>query len=126
LPIPHRLATICCFLDLESRNINNLILIPSRLARATLAGVLRREAPAIRGAATRHPQSQERRVPDLAARPLSAQVLSELLERKPLLLRPLAQQILPPPLAATRLRISGSTCRRCARPTRFDRCCPPF
>jgi len=27
-------------------------------------------------------------------------VLSELLERKPLLLRPLAQQILPPPLAA--------------------------
>jgi hypothetical protein len=41
-----------------------------------------------------------RRVPDLAARPLSAQALSDLLDRKPHLLRPLAAQLLPPPLAA--------------------------
>ncbi len=37
-----------------------------------------------------------RRVPDLAARPLSAQALSDLLDRKPHLLRPLAAQLLPP------------------------------
>jgi hypothetical protein len=42
----------------------------------------------------------KRRVPDLVARPLSAQALSDLLGRKPHLLRPLAAQLLPPPLAA--------------------------
>jgi hypothetical protein len=42
----------------------------------------------------------KRRVPDLAARPLSARALSNLIERKPHLLRPLAAQVLPPPLAA--------------------------
>ena len=42
-----------------------------------------------------------RRVPDLVARPLSAQALSDLLDRKPHLLRPLAAQLLPPsPLAS--------------------------
>src|SRR5882724_9759309 len=41
-----------------------------------------------------------RRVPDLVARPLSAQALSHLLHRKPHLLRPLAAQLLPPPLAS--------------------------
>jgi hypothetical protein len=41
-----------------------------------------------------------RRLPDLAARPLSVQALSDLLDRKPHLLRPLAAQLLPPPLAA--------------------------
>jgi hypothetical protein len=35
-------------------------------------------------------------VPDLVARPLSAQRLSDLLDRKPHLLRPLAAQLLPP------------------------------
>jgi len=38
---------------------------------------------------------------DLVARPLSPQALLHLLERKPDLLRPLAAQVLPPPLAAT-------------------------
>jgi hypothetical protein len=42
----------------------------------------------------------KRRVPDLATRPLSAQALLDLLDRKPHLLRPLAEQLLPPPLAA--------------------------
>src|SRR6266446_10305020 len=37
-----------------------------------------------------------RRVPDLVARPLSAQALADLLDRKPHLLRPLAAQLLPP------------------------------
>ena len=41
-----------------------------------------------------------RRVPDLTARPLSARALSDLLDRKPHLLRPLAEQLLPPPRAA--------------------------
>ena len=39
----------------------------------------------------------KRRVPDLVARPLSARALSDLLDRKPHLLRPLAEQLLPPP-----------------------------
>jgi hypothetical protein len=39
-------------------------------------------------------------VPDLAARPLSAQALSELLDRKPGLLFALAEQLVPPALAA--------------------------
>ena len=42
----------------------------------------------------------KRRVPDLVARPLSAQALSHLLDRKPYLLRPLAAQLLAPPLRA--------------------------
>src|SRR5208283_3459622 len=43
----------------------------------------------------------KRRVPDLVTRPLSAQALSHLLDHKPYLLRPLAAQLLPPPLRAT-------------------------
>src|SRR5215469_2048242 len=63
-----------------------------------------------------------RRVPDLVARPLSAQALSDLIERKPHLLRPLAKQLLPPPLGtidrAERLGIdpdslrTGEDCQR--------------
>jgi hypothetical protein len=41
-------------------------------------------------------RNPSRRVPDLAARPLSAQALRILLDRKPELLRPLAAQLLPP------------------------------
>src|SRR6266436_6204635 len=56
-----------------------------------------------------------RRVPDLVARPLSAQALSDLLDRKPHLLRPFAAQLLPPPLAsidpAKRLGIDLSSLR---------------
>src|SRR5262249_60223732 len=40
-----------------------------------------------------------RRVPDSTARPLSPQALSQLLDGKPHLLRPLVLQLLPPPLA---------------------------
>jgi len=36
------------FRKAESKNLNHLVLIPSRLARATLAGVLRRDTPATR------------------------------------------------------------------------------
>lgn len=39
-------------------------------------------------------------MPNLVARPLGAQALSRLLARKPHLLRPLAEQLLPPPLVA--------------------------
>ena len=45
-------------------------------------------------------RNPRRRVPDLVARPLSAHVLSNLLDRKPHLLRPLALQVLPPPLTS--------------------------
>jgi hypothetical protein len=43
-------------------------------------------------------RNPRRRVPDLVARPLSAQALWDLLDRKPHLLRALAAQLLPPPL----------------------------
>jgi Family of unknown function (DUF5681) len=45
-------------------------------------------------------RNPRRRMPDLAAQRPSAQALSDLLDRKPHLLRPLAAQVLPPPLAA--------------------------
>jgi hypothetical protein len=54
------------------------------------------------------PPNPGHRVPDLVARPLSALALSDLLDRKPHLLRPLAAQFLPPPApidAAKRLGI---------------------
>ena len=58
----------------------------------------------------------KRRVPDLATRPLTAQALSDLIDRKPHLLRPLAAQLLRPPLAsidpAKRLGIDLSSLRR--------------
>jgi len=57
-----------------------------------------------------------RRVPNLIARPLSAQALSKLLDRKPHLLRPLVLQLLPPPVAPIdpmeRLGIDLSSLRR--------------
>jgi len=57
----------------------------------------------------------KRRVPDLAARPLSAQALSNLLDRKPYLLRRLAAQLLPRSPAvldpAARLGIDPSALR---------------
>jgi|SRR5271166_519977 len=60
-------------------------------------------------------RNPKRRVPDLVARPLSAQALSNLLDRKPHLLRPLVLQLLPPPLApidpAERLGIDLSSLR---------------
>jgi hypothetical protein len=45
-------------------------------------------------------RNPKRRIPDLAARPLSARALADLLDRKPHLLLPLAAQLLPPPRAA--------------------------
>ena len=45
--------------------------------------------------------AEHRHVPDLAARPLSAGVLSNLIDRRPYLLGPLAAQLLPPPLPST-------------------------
>jgi hypothetical protein len=44
-------------------------------------------------------RNPRRRVPNLAAQRLGAQALSDLIDRKPHLLRPLARQLLPPPLA---------------------------
>ena len=45
-------------------------------------------------------RNPKRRVPDLVSQPLSPQALSNLLDRKPHLLRPLAAQLMPPPVAA--------------------------
>jgi hypothetical protein len=59
-------------------------------------------------------RNPRRRVPDLAARPLSARALLDLLDRKPHLLRPLAEQLLPSPLSfdpAERLGIDLNSVR---------------
>jgi Family of unknown function (DUF5681) len=60
-------------------------------------------------------RNPKRRIPDLAARPLSARALADLLDRKPHLLLPLAAQLLPPPRAAVdpakRLGIDFSSMR---------------
>jgi hypothetical protein len=45
-------------------------------------------------------RNPKRRIPDLVARPLSAQALADLLDRKPHLLRALADQLLPAPRTA--------------------------
>ena len=67
------------------------------------------------------------RVPDLVARPLNPQALLHLLERKPDLLRPLAAQVLPPPLAVTDpAERPGIDYRRCARSRISGRCSPPL
>lgn len=60
-------------------------------------------------------RNPRRRVPDLVRRPLSPRALSNLLDRKPHLLRPLVLQLLPPPLGpidpAARLGIDLSSPR---------------
>jgi len=60
-------------------------------------------------------RNPRRRVPDLRTRPLSTQALSGLLDRKPHLLKSLAEQLLPPPLVsadpAERLGIDLSSLR---------------
>jgi Family of unknown function (DUF5681) len=72
-------------------------------------------------------RNPEWRVPDLVARPLNPQALLHLLERKPDLLRPLAAQVLPPPLAVTDpAERPGIDYRRCARSRISGRCSPPL
>jgi len=89
-----------------------LLLIPSRRARDARGRFAKGSSGNPRGR-PRGIRNPKRRVPDLVARPLSARALSELLDRKPHLLRPLAEQLLPPPLApispAARLRINLSS-----------------
>ena len=64
-------------------------------------------------------RNPRRRVPDLLARPLSPQELSDLIDRKPHLLRPLVEQLLPRPASmgpAERLGVdlnSASTAEDC-------------
>jgi len=92
-----------------------LVLIPFCLARATRAGASPAEAPATRAAGHAASAIPSGAFPDLAARPLSAEALSNLLDRKPHLLRSLAIQLLPPPLSyvdpAKRLGIDLSSMR---------------
>jgi hypothetical protein len=90
---------ISCFSETGSRNINPLVLIPSSLARVMHAGRFAKGSSGNPHGRPRGIPNPERRVPDLVARPLSARALSDLLDRKPDLLRLLATQILPPPRA---------------------------
>ena len=92
-------AAICCFPNSESKHHNSLILIASGPARDARGRFAKGSSgnPHGRPRGIRNPK---RRIPDLVARPLSAEVLSALLDRKPQLLRPLATQLMPPPVAA--------------------------
>jgi hypothetical protein len=93
-------AAFCCFSDPESKNINNLSLIAPGLARDARGRFAKGSSGNPRGRPPGIP-NPKRRIPDLVARPLSAQALSALLDRKPHLLRPLAAQLMPSPPAAT-------------------------
>ena len=97
--MPTRLGSpvVACFLDLEPRNLNDLILIPFSGSARDARGRFAKGSsgnPRGRPPGSRNPR---RRVPDLVARPLSARALSDLIDRKPHLLRPLAEQLLLPP-----------------------------
>ena len=107
LPIPLCRPARRCFPKATSRYLNHLVLIPLR-ARDPHGRFAKGSSGQSAGptARIRNPRP---RVPDLVARPLSAQALSDLLDRKPHLLRPLIAQIFPLPLdaidPAKRLRI---------------------
>jgi hypothetical protein len=113
LPTRLRRPVATCFSRRQSNNFNNLVLIPSRLARDKCGRFVKGSSGNPRGRPRGIP-NPKRRVPDLATRPLTAQALSDLIDRKPHLLRPLAAQLLPPPLAidpAERLGIDLSSLR---------------
>jgi len=97
LPIRIRRPVLSCSPGQELRNLKNLLLIP--LARDARGRFAKGSSGNPSGRPLGIPNPR-RRVPDLVARPLSAPALSDLLDRKPHLLRPLAAQLLPVPLAA--------------------------
>jgi Family of unknown function (DUF5681) len=99
MPIRFCRPVITCFPGLKSRNLNGLILIFFWLARATRGRFAKGSSGNPRGR-PRGIHNPKRRLPDLAARPLRPQAMSDLLDRKPHLLWLLAAQLLPPPLAA--------------------------
>jgi Family of unknown function (DUF5681) len=113
-PIRFRRPVFTCFPHRESKNLNNLVLIQAHLARDARGRFAKGSSGNPRGRPRGIP-NPKRRVPDLAARPLSVQALSDLIDRKPDLLRPLAAQLLPPSLApidpAERLGIDLSSLR---------------
>jgi hypothetical protein len=122
---------ISCSLDPETRNFNRLLLIPFCHARGRFA----RGSSGNPHGRPRGIPNPKRRGPDLAAWPLRAGALSSLIDRKPHLLRPLAAQLLPPPLPPTdpgkhlgiemaslgTVEMSGRCCPRFWRPLRAVR-----
>jgi hypothetical protein len=99
LPFHLLRPALTCFPKSKSRKLNHLVLIPLCLARDARGRFARGSSgnPHGRPRGIRNPR---RRVPDLAAHKLSARALADLLDRKPHLLRTLADQLLPPPRTA--------------------------
>ena len=71
-------------------------------------------------------RNPRRRVPDLLARPLSPKALSDLIDRKPHLLRPLAEQALPRPASIGPAERLGVTSTPAVRPRIAGWCSAPF
>jgi hypothetical protein len=115
IPIRPSPSTYPLFFGAQLGNFNNLVLIPFLPPGRDARGRFAKGSSGNPRGRPRGIRNPKRRVPDLVARPLSAQALSDLLDRKPHLLRPLAAQLLPPPLdaidPAERLGIDLATLR---------------
>jgi hypothetical protein len=96
---PPRSLLSGCSSDPESKKFNNLALIAGGLARDARGRFAKGSSGNPRGRPPGIPNPKPR-IPDLAARPLGAQALNALLDRRPQLLQPLAALYLPPPVRA--------------------------
>ena len=96
MPIRFRRPVITCFRGQESGNLNHFAPDPSLPRTRDARGRFARGSSGNPGGRPRGIPNPKRRVPDLAARPLSARALSDLIDRRPHLSGPLARRVVAP------------------------------